>query len=325
MIAAVVIAIRVGFRDAARREDRDARVVPVARDPAAGVVGHPRSAGRCRSKALLGALYDGLRLATLLVCFGAANVLANPKRLIKAAPAALHEVGVAVTVAVTVAPQLIDSARRVRRARRLRSGRGKGMHLVRQVLIPVVTDALDRSLSLAAAMDTRGHGRTDWRFRCGRGARAARSSFSGCAACASAPTGCSTDRCRALLARRRWCVGVGVERARGRARRPARARAACTGPTRGARPEWVVAAVRRRRRRRARVRRGHVDADSSQPVDPTTRTGRRCRCSPRCRRRRSASLPAYLDAGARRDSLRVGLVHVRRRDASGAARPRRSR
>jgi energy-coupling factor transport system permease protein len=31
---------------------------------------------------------------------------------------------------------------------------------VRQVLIPVLTDALDRSLLLAAAMDARGHGRT---------------------------------------------------------------------------------------------------------------------------------------------------------------------
>ena len=110
---------------------------------------------------VLSALYDGMRLATLLVCFGAANVLANPRRLIKAAPAALQDVGVAVTVAVSLAPQLIDSARRVGRARRLRSGAGNGVHFVRQVVIPVLTDALDRSLALAAAMDSRGHGRVD--------------------------------------------------------------------------------------------------------------------------------------------------------------------
>ena len=59
---------------------------------------------------VLAAFYDGLRLATLLICFGAANVLANPKRLLKSMPSALHEIGVAVTVALDVAPQLVESA-----------------------------------------------------------------------------------------------------------------------------------------------------------------------------------------------------------------------
>ncbi len=159
IIALVVIAIRVGFRmllDANTGEHVLFRLPEIPLPASSGI----RLGGAVSLEGLLGAVYDGLRLATLLVCLGAANVLANPKRLIKAAPAALHEVGVAVTVAVTVAPQLIDSARRVRRARRLRSGSGKGVHLIRQVLIPVLTDALDRSLLLAAAMDTRGHGRT---------------------------------------------------------------------------------------------------------------------------------------------------------------------
>ena len=77
---------------------------------------------------VLGALYDGLRLATLLICFGAANVLANPKRLIKAAPAALHEVGVAVTVARNRrAAAHRERGQRVRRARQLRSGARQGL------------------------------------------------------------------------------------------------------------------------------------------------------------------------------------------------------
>jgi len=106
------------------------------------------------------AFYDGLRLATLLICVGAANVLANPKRLLRAVPAALHEVGVAVTVALSVAPQLVESGQRVRQARRLRGEVGRRSRLLRQVAIPVMTDALDRSLLLAAGMDARGYGRT---------------------------------------------------------------------------------------------------------------------------------------------------------------------
>ncbi|MFE3199334.1 CbiQ family ECF transporter T component [Embleya sp. NPDC059237] len=108
---------------------------------------------------VLGGFYDGLRLATMIVCLGAANALASPKRMLKAVPAALYEVGAAVVVALSVAPQLVESVQRVRRARRLRGGAQKGMRALRSIAIPVLQDALDRSLALAAAMDSRGYGR----------------------------------------------------------------------------------------------------------------------------------------------------------------------
>ncbi|HVT78764.1 MAG TPA: CbiQ family ECF transporter T component [Acidimicrobiales bacterium] len=160
ILAAVVIGIRVAFRVLFGGGAGSHVLFRLPSFPLPASSGL-RAGGPVTAESVVGALYDGLRLATLLVCFGAANVLANPKRLIKAAPAALHEVGVAVTVAVAVAPQLVDSARRVHRARKLRGGGGaRGrMHVVRQVLMPVMTDALDRSLMLAAAMDARGHGR----------------------------------------------------------------------------------------------------------------------------------------------------------------------
>lgn len=109
---------------------------------------------------LLGALFQGLRLATLIVCIGAANALANPKRLLRALPGALHEIGVAVVVSLTVAPQLADSLRRVRRARRLRGDTVRGVRSVGRIALPVLQDALDRSILLAAAMDSRGYGRS---------------------------------------------------------------------------------------------------------------------------------------------------------------------
>ncbi|GAA4011085.1 CbiQ family ECF transporter T component [Allokutzneria multivorans] len=121
--------------------------------------------GPVAAEQLLGGFYDGLRLATMVVCLGAANALANPKRMLKAVPSALYEIGAAVVVALSVAPQLIESVLRVRRARRLRGGAQKGMKALRAIVIPVLTDALDRSLALAAAMDSRGYGRTGTRQR----------------------------------------------------------------------------------------------------------------------------------------------------------------
>jgi energy-coupling factor transport system permease protein len=119
-----------------------------------------RLLGPLTQEALLAGLYDGLRLAAIVICVGAANALANPKRLLRSVPPALYEIGSALVVAVTVLPQLADSVRRVRAAQTLRGGDAGRVHRLRRVLVPVLEDALERSLALAAGMDTRGYGRT---------------------------------------------------------------------------------------------------------------------------------------------------------------------
>jgi energy-coupling factor transport system permease protein len=119
-------------------------------------------------QAVLSAALDGARLACLLCCIGAANTLANPKRALRVLPGALYELGVSVTVALSVAPQLVESVQRVRRARRLRGADRRGLRALRAVAIPVLQDALDRSLRLAAAMDSRGYGRTGSATRASR-------------------------------------------------------------------------------------------------------------------------------------------------------------
>src|SRR5690606_28509080 len=117
---------------------------------------------------VLGAAGEGLRLATLVICFGAANALANPRRALRSLPAALHQVGTAVVIAMSVTPQLITSTAEVRRARRLRGQDVRGVRALLSCAVPVLQDALDRSLELAASMDSRGYarplpGRTDRR------------------------------------------------------------------------------------------------------------------------------------------------------------------
>jgi energy-coupling factor transport system permease protein len=122
---------------------------------AAGVsLGGPITTG-----ALANALVEGLRLATMLACIGAANALANPKRLLASLPAALYEVGVAVVVALSFVPALAGSVQRIRAAKRLRGRPDRGVRGLASVALPVLEDALERSLALAAAMDSRGYGR----------------------------------------------------------------------------------------------------------------------------------------------------------------------
>jgi len=160
--ALTVIAIRVVFRAVFGSGMVPAEHVlfSVPRIPLPGWYSGVRLGGPVSAEAVLSAAVDGLRLACILCCVGAANSLANPKRALRVLPGALYELGVAVTVSISVAPQLIESVQRVRRARRLRAGRHTGLRALRGIAVPALEDALDRSLRLAAAMDSRGYGRT---------------------------------------------------------------------------------------------------------------------------------------------------------------------
>lgn len=118
-----------------------------------------RIGGPITAESLVSAGYGGLQLATLLICLGAANSLASPRRLLRSLPGALYELGVAVTVAMSFAPQLVLAGSRVRRARRLRGKSTAGLRGWASSALPVLQDGLESSIELAAAMDSRGFGR----------------------------------------------------------------------------------------------------------------------------------------------------------------------
>jgi energy-coupling factor transport system permease protein len=163
LLGVSVIAIRVAFRivlGGALGPDEHV-LFTLPQIPLPGFMAGVQVGGAVTAESVLSAVYDGFRLATLLCCIGAANTLANPKRALRVLPAALYELGVTITVAVTVAPQIVESVQRVRRARKLRGDTSRGRRAVRGIAMPVLHDALARSFQLAAAMDSRGYGRTD--------------------------------------------------------------------------------------------------------------------------------------------------------------------
>ncbi len=149
----VVITMLFGYRIAGHT------IFTIPRVPlpswAAGVsIGGPVTA-----EMVLQGLCEGLRLAVVLLAFGAANSLASPYRLLRCLPAVLYETGVAVTVALAYAPELVMTIASVREARRLRGRPVRGFAGLRGLAVPVLEGALDRSLELASSMDSRGYGR----------------------------------------------------------------------------------------------------------------------------------------------------------------------
>ena len=278
-LALIVVAIRVVFRSVFGGDVEPGACTccspcPTSRCPR----GPPgvQLGGPVTLEGTLAALYDGLRLGTLLCCLGAANALANPKRALRVLPGALYELGVAVVVSLSVAPQLVESVQRVRRARKLRGGADRGLPRPAQHRHPGA-----RGCPRALAAPGRGHGLAGLRpHRRGVATRPggspgphARRAW--CGLCVGAyglldgsapgPLGPPRLCCGGAVL---CCVGPGPRAAAGCGRSQYR-----PDPWRA--PEWVVVGSRHGPGRRPDGRRG-LQRGQTQPVDRSAGAGRRC-------------------------------------------------
>lgn len=117
-----------------------------------------RIGGSVTSERLISTAHDGIVLAAIIALLGAAASLASPHRLLRSLPVMIYEFGVAVVIATSVLPQLVTSSSRIRQAQKLRGQDTRGINGWRRLALPLLEDALARSLDLAAAMDSRGYG-----------------------------------------------------------------------------------------------------------------------------------------------------------------------
>ncbi|MCC6269838.1 MAG: energy-coupling factor transporter transmembrane protein EcfT [Microbacteriaceae bacterium] len=158
-LAGGVVVIRVAFYVLVGIKSGADVLIPLPRVPlpewAAGIA----LLGPITGSGLLAAVSAGLALAALLLCFGAAVALTNPQRTLRSLPASLHLLGTPAVIAMTVAPQLVESWQRVRRAQALRGRVLRGRQAAAATTLPVLQDALERSITLAASMDSRGYAR----------------------------------------------------------------------------------------------------------------------------------------------------------------------
>ena len=116
---------------------------------------------------LLPALGVGLKTAAMIAALGMSSTRANPKRFLRYAPTLILELTTAVGIAINLFPSMVTALQRARKARALR-GRSRGISALRSIVIPVLEDAMDDAMQMAASMDARGFGergikKTRWR------------------------------------------------------------------------------------------------------------------------------------------------------------------
>jgi energy-coupling factor transport system permease protein len=100
----------------------------------------------------------GIMAIVLMVC--AFNGAIDHFRLLKLVPPGLAQLGIVVTVALLLLPETVARATALREARLLRGHRG-GVRAYTSLLIPLLAEALERSVQRAESLDARGFGRLD--------------------------------------------------------------------------------------------------------------------------------------------------------------------
>jgi energy-coupling factor transporter transmembrane protein EcfT len=116
-----------------------------------------RIGGAVTWERLSSSLHEGLIIATVIALFGAANSVTSPHKLLRILPSRIYQLGVTLTIATSVFPQLITSISRIRQAQYLRSG---VKPRIGQIAIPLLEESLARAVNLAESMEARGFGQS---------------------------------------------------------------------------------------------------------------------------------------------------------------------
>lgn len=101
---------------------------------------------------------ESLTIASIIILFGAATALTNPRALLRAMPPMFYEVAMVLVIATSLTPQLVANLKRIRIAQKMRGINTRNFQSWRQIAMPLLEDSLARALDLAAAMDSRGYG-----------------------------------------------------------------------------------------------------------------------------------------------------------------------
>ena len=118
----------------------------------------PLIGGPITLEGLLYGLSGGASLFAVLLVFATFNLALDSHRLLRWLPSGLYQAGLVVSIALSFIPQLMSSLQEIREAQRVRGHQFRGVRDWIPLFVPLITTALERSLTLAESMEARGFG-----------------------------------------------------------------------------------------------------------------------------------------------------------------------
>jgi energy-coupling factor transport system permease protein len=102
----------------------------------------------------------GLALWTLFAVSTLLNDVISPYELVRLTPRFLRQAGLVVSIMLAFVPQTVRSFHQVREAQAIRGHRLRGVRDLTALLVPLMTDSLEKAVQLAEAMEARGYGKS---------------------------------------------------------------------------------------------------------------------------------------------------------------------
>jgi len=106
---------------------------------------------------LLASAVEGLKLALWVIGFGLLNAIIDFRKLLPKSPRFLNSSTTALNISLALTPEIVRSLDRIKLAAKLRAHR-RGFHLVRSLIVPVISNAIDQAINLGDSMSSRGYG-----------------------------------------------------------------------------------------------------------------------------------------------------------------------
>lgn len=119
----------------------------------------PLLSGPITAEALTFGALNGLTLALIVLIFTRFSRAVDYASLLRQLPAALLEMGLMLSISLTLIPNLRRAWHDIQDAQALRGHRVRGVRDLPPLLVPLVVNSLERALTLAEAMEARGYAR----------------------------------------------------------------------------------------------------------------------------------------------------------------------
>lgn len=118
----------------------------------------PVFSGAFTLEALVYGATNGLMLTTVLAVFSTLNLAVVPREWMRFAPRSYQSVGMTLSIALSLVPQISQRIRAVREAQAIRGHRVRGLRDWLPLWMPLLTGGLEQSMQLSEAMVARGFG-----------------------------------------------------------------------------------------------------------------------------------------------------------------------